>query len=317
MKYFVFLLIFFNLSCISLNKQSETRSMRSAKNITIEDIERFESAFADLGEKRYGSVIPVFESLAKEYKNTDLEWAALYNLASAYKELNQCEKSENIYQNLLKRSKNNPHFKPRIYLLLAYTYECLGEAEKTLIALREGMKNSFSLTQDMKLIEYPARLSLAYFRLGEEEKGKEIQKQLYQNLKSRKKAFRITSATDKNFSRYFYIIGRSYIRPFSVQLNTFLKMIPYHQAYLIQSILLDAGKWSLRAEKELNHLYRKAWETLKKQKDKTPYFSQMKKNLNAIRNIAKNEKNKKIKNIYKSLRNRSNRILSASKTNSL
>lgn len=300
--YFFYLSLFiFLVSCTSL-KKSDDSPFSQPINISPEDITLFEDAFKDLGEGNYPRVIPIFNKLAKKYRGQGLEWAALYNLASAYKELNQCEKAESIYQSLIPKTEKLPHLKSRTYLSLSYVYECLGKTEKTLITLKEGIQYSHHLTQDIRLVEYPARLSIAYIRLNEDKRGLKIQKEVYQNLETIKKTFRISSAADENFSRYFYVIGRSHVRSNHIQLPIFLKMFLYYQAYLSQSFLLKAGKWSVLAEKEIGELYRKMWNGLKKQKDKATYQDQVRKILNQLKNIVRTSKSKKLETIYLNLR---------------
>ena len=301
MHFFYLLLFIVLVSCSSLKKSKAPFSSKPI-NINQEDITLFEEAFKSLGDEKYSAVIPIFSTLATKYRGHDLERAALYNLASAYKELHQCKKAETIYQNLITKAEKQPHLKPRIYLSLSYVYECLGRAEEALIALKDGMPYIHYLTKDIQLIEYPARLSLAYIRLDEDKKGLKIQKKVYQNLEMIKKTFRISSAADESFARYFYIIGRSHIRSDHIQISIFLKMFSYHQAYLTQSILLKAGKWSIQSEKELGNLYRKMWTELKKQKEKKIYRDQIRKLLNQLKSIARTSKSKKMENIYLNLR---------------
>ena len=299
--FFCLPLCIFLTSCTSLKKGNSSSVSKSA-NIDPQDITLFEEAFKNLGEENYARALPIFEKLAKKYQGWDLEWAALYNMASSYKELKQCERAENIYQTLLSRKNLPLHLKPHIYLSLSYTYECLGQKTNTLIALREGRQYLNHLPVDIRLIEYPARLSLAYIRMDEDQTGLKMQKQVYQNLEIVKKTFRISSAADKNFSQYFYIIGRSYIRTDHIQLHQFLKMFLYYQAYLTQSVLLNSGKWSIKAERELGDLYRKMWVALKKQKNKKVYQPSVKKVLNQLKNIERNSKDKRIRYIYLNLR---------------
>ena len=300
MRFFYFLLFFSLTGCASLKKNDDSSS--NPANADPQDMVLFEKAFQDLGAKNYTAVIPVFEKLSRKYQKTDLEWAALYNLSSAYKEIGKCEKAEKILRKLIPKAKKQIHLQPRIYLSLSYVYECLGQPESALIALKEGTKYIRLLTEDMRLVEYPARLSLAYIRVGENKTGLKIQKQVYQNLETVKKKFRISSAADENFARYFYIIGRSHIQTNHIKLHNFLQMFLYYQVYLTQSLLLKDGKWSAQAEQELGRLYRKMWTVLKKQTQKNKYKNQVIKILNQLKDIAKNAKNKKLSSIYRVLR---------------
>ncbi len=300
MRFFYLLLFFSLIGCSSLKKSDN--SVSKLVNVDPQDMTLFEKAFQNLGMENYTAVISVFEKLAEKYRNSDLELAALYNLASALKELGQCKKAEKILQKLITNAKKQTHLKPRVYLSLSYIYECLGQEEKALIALKEGLQYITHLTEDIRLIEYPARLSLAYIRVDEDETGLKIQKQVYQNLETVKKKFRISSAADENFSRYFYLIGRSHIHVQHINLQKFLKMFVYYQAYLTQSLLLKAGKWSQKAEKEINSLYRKMWTVLEKQQKKNTYKIQVTKILNQMKKITKKAKNKKLHALYKTLR---------------
>lgn len=299
----LFFIIFSN--CTSLR----TSDTKRAENIDPKDIMLFETAFKDLGDGHYARVIPILKDLIKKYPGYDLEWLALYNLASAYKELNQCEEAKDIYRSLPDKTKAAPQLLPRIFLNLAYTYECLGKPEQTLITLKTGMKYAHYLPDESRLMEYPARLSLAYFRMNEQKTGEQLQQQTYKNLEILKKSFRITEATDNNFSRYFYIMGRSHILSDTIELTSFLKMMPYYQVYLSQSMLLSAGEWSVKAERELGNLYRKMWFQLKKQKNTFNYSQAVRKVLNGLRSIARNGKNKKILTIYTTLRKKTMDIM--------
>ena len=186
MYFFYFLLSLFLISCASLKKEDSIK--QKSIPVSKQDMSLFEKAFKDLGNKQYSLVIPIFEKLAKKYQGQDLEWASLYNLASAYKELNQCKKAESTYHRLIPKVEQYRHLKPRIYLSLSYVYECLGQPEKTLITLKEGINYMASdSTEDIKLIEYPARLALAYIRMNEDKRGLDIQKTVYANMEAIKK----------------------------------------------------------------------------------------------------------------------------------
>ena len=297
MYFFYSLLFIFLISCTSLKKEDQNRERKEGP-VSEQDISLFAKAFKDLGSKQYTSAIPVFEKLAEKYRGRDLEWTSLYNLASAYKEINQCEKAESTYQRLIPLVDKYIHLKARVYISLSYVYECMGDAENTLITLREGMRYTTVHSKDVGLIEYPARLSLAYIRMNEDKTGKSMQKTVYANMEKVKKMFRISTAADKNFSRYFYIMGRSHIRPSSIKLDSYLKMFSYYQTYLTQSILLNAGEWSYKSEEELKNIYNKMWGALKKQKNKKKYKIKVKKILKELENIVRSAKNEKLFSTY-------------------
>ena len=300
MKYFLIILLC--VSCSSLNTSS------SQKQAGPEDLIAFEQAFENLGQGFYNEAQAVFEKLALKYKGFDIENAALFNLASAYKELKKCEKAEAVYKKLLK-NKAPANLIPRIYLDMSYTYECLGRAEETLLALKQGLQYDKHLPPETKLIEYPARLSLAYFRMNESKIGQELQKNVYKNLEVLKKSFQIQTAGDKNFSKYFYIMGNSHITSRFIKLDSFLRAFPYYQVYLSQALLLSQNPWSAKAEAALGGIYRKLWQSLKKEKNKSVHKQSIKNILNEFRNIARNGQDKKINKIYLTIRRKTLTIL--------
>ena len=307
--FWLFCSLCFFVSCVSLKKEASD-NLVSGIGMDSRDKALFQSAFRDIGEENYSSAIPVLEKLAKKYRRGDLEWVVTYNLAVAYKESGRCEKTTALYPTLISRTKKQPHLRLQVHLLMSYVYECLGLADKVLSTLKQGEKYVPYLTEeDTQLIEYPARLFLAYIRAGEDKTGLKIQKQLYENLEMKKKAFRISSSADKSFAGYFYIIGRPHIRLDKVQLQSFLKMSYYYQAYLTQSVLLNAGQWSVKAEQELGNLYRKIWDSLKKQKNKNVHKKEIKKLLNQLKNMARSSKNKKMLIIYANLRKKTFALL--------
>lgn len=269
----------------------------------------FQTAFKNLGKKNYALVIPVFKKLALRYQGMDLERAALYNLANAYKELNKCQKAERIYQNLIPKIQDQFHLKARVYLSLSYVYECLGQSEQTLIALKEGTKYIHYLAEDIRLIEYPVRLFLAYMRVREDKTAFKIQKTVHQNMEAIRKNFRISSKADTSFSKYFYISGRSHIQSQYIYFPLFLKMFFYYQTYLSQSIILKSGVWSVESEKELGLIYRKMWGTLKRVKDKTKYKTRVNNILNQLKNIVRSSQNKHLESIYLILRKKTNNLM--------
>ena len=305
----VVILLFFLMGCSHVKHSKEETEPVSSTKIDPQDEAAFEQAFADMGRKQYGRAVTVFEKLADKYKNTHFYWPVLFNLTNTYKELNQCEKAASVGQKLIGENGAPVHLKARVYLHLAYMYECQNQPEQVLRVLQEGIKYNHFLTEGVRLVEYPGRLALAHIRLNQNKKGQEIYKQIYNNLDNMKKSFRVTSEIDKIFSHHFYMMGRSYAKAHHVQLKNFLKVFPYHQFYLTQSILLESGKWSEEAEKELISLYRKLWTGLKKQKDKSVYAQWVKKNLNELKMITRKGNTNTMNKVYAHLRRQTNDVM--------
>ena len=308
MRKVILLLCFIGfISCQT--KQVKTNSVSTVHS---KDLLKLEEAFKDMNEGHYRRAALVFESLVNKYEGHTFKWAAVYNLAGAYKKLGQCDKAKTLYQQLIKQS----HFriKAHSYLLLAYVYECLGDASSTLEILKAARPYMYVLSEEKRLIEYPARLALAYIRIGANHIGTDIQKQVHQNMEEIRKSSPVNAVIEQNFARYLYKMGESHIQPGKIELKKFLKMAVHYQFYLTQSVLLGASEWSLRAEKELKNIYQKIGMELKNQKNKTIYQKQLSKLLSYLKQMAQSENNKRMFLIYQEVYTDINRSIHLSKS---
>ncbi len=294
----LFVLCIFLISCTSLNKNSK-KDLNLIKRIDPNDVVQFKKALQDMNRNHYAKAQPVFKKLATQYKGQDLQWASLYNLADIYKQMGQCYKAELIYQKILK--KNHKVFKPPSYLLLGYVYECQGKIKETLSILKQGLSTIHLLPEKTRQVEYPARLFLAYIRAGQDSAGHLIQKQVLDNMDKIKKTSPIVGTTEKIFSEYFYLMGKSYIQSHAINLKNFLKMAWYYQLYLTQSFLLKKGKWSVYSEKELKNIYRKIKIQLKKNKNKALYKKEVDHLLNSLYKLSQSSSNQNFQILYHQL----------------
>ncbi len=298
--------LFLGLSSCVFMQQNRPHSSDHG-DVNSKDLAQFEKAFTDMTEGRYDHARTVFEKLAKRYEGHELQWASLYNLAGLHKKLGECNKAKTLYHQLIQQE--HARVKAHSYLLLSYIYECLGDADKTLEVLKAAHPHLYLLSEEKRLIEYPARLALAYIRVGEEQMGLDIHKQVHQNMEKIRSTSPVHSVIEQNFARYLYLMGESHIHPDKIQLKTFLKVAIHYQFYLTQSMLLESGEWSIHAERQLGELYRKIWGQIKKEKDKSLYAESVYRLLNHLKRIAQHGKNKKLRIIYKTLNKRTYQMM--------
>ena len=123
------------------------------------------------------------------------------------------------------------------------------------MALKQGMELNRDLSVEEKSIEYPFRLSLAYFRAGELEKGKEFQERVVTNLNLLKSSFLVASEAEEKFAEIFYQIGRTYVKAQHIDLKSYLRIFTWHQMYLCQSVMMNVEEWQTKSLYELNKLY--------------------------------------------------------------
>ena len=299
-----FLILLFWLSGCVLSRVDT----KKAAVLNPQDLVQFEKAFQALGNRHFAKALPVFKTLADQYKNTDLGTAALYNLAGCYKGLGFCVQAVSRYKDLLNTAPVK--LKPRIYLQLSTAHECLGEVQLTLKVLKKGLLYIHLLPIEERLIEYPARLALAYLRAGDLKTGRHLQQQVHQNMeKIKNTSVSSPGKLEKNFARYFYLMGKTHIQPSKMNLKIFLNMAAYYQFYLVEGILLFSGHASGPAEQELGRLYRKIWLSLKQQTNKKPYEKPLTRLLTYLQKTSQTAQNKKLKLIARVLTKKTNQLL--------
>ena len=305
----LFLAIFFLIiACKTTSDVSPIREQKQAQQIIgvdPADMALFEKAFEDMGAGNYYSTIPVFENLATKYKGQDLEWASLFNLAGAYKELVSCDKAKSIYEKLLQIKQLEIQIKSKTYLNLSYMYECLGKTDLAFLALRQGIKLNQNLAKEIKNIEYPFRFSLAYFRAGEFEKAMQWQERVHANLNILKTSFLVASEAEHKFAEIFYQIGRLYIKAQHINLGVYFRIFSWHQMYLCQSILMDVENWSTRSLYELNKLYNHffiAFAKIKDKKQKKTWMGKINKHLQELKILSEEGRVEELHSFYKKMK---------------
>lgn len=210
--------------------------------------------------ERYNQAIKGFETLIEQLKDQEKNmtyWSVLFNLGSTYEHTQQCQKAEKTYQQLLSLIKNNSTFEAQTLLRLHYVYDCLGQLEKSLTFLKDADKKSHKLNKISQLVEIPARFSILYMQLNKKNESFNYQNKAFSGIKKLKSPIKDSRLLDEKGSELFYIMGRSFSHPSYIQMDHYLKALPVHQIYLIQSILLSESFWSQLAQKELYSLYDK------------------------------------------------------------
>ncbi len=296
----ILLLIFllFLSSCSSADKKSQM-----AYSIPPKYKREFKSALDNLESGRYELAIKGFESIARKQKTGHLKWSALFNAGSAYLELNKCHKAKAVLSELAKQVDNDYNFKPQILLQLHYSYECLNEPRKALAVLKNVDKRRVSLEEEVRLVEVPARFSILYAQIKNDNQALRFQSLALKGLQTVKSAIKDEVTLKRTASKLFYIMGHSRVYEQHIKIHEYLLALPYHQIYLTQSFLLSDSVWTPQSKKELESLYSKLWPAYKKlsASQKKMYKNKIIQSINNFQKIAHDSHSKELENLLSSI----------------
>ena len=282
------LFLLFNLSaCVSANKKVK------GEKISADQIKQMEQALSLIKQKEFVKAGSLYDQLSMSLKDPSAKILMLFNAGVSYKEAGECKKALLRQKSSLDHSLKKPEFKSRSLLELSYIYECLGDADMTLLILKDLEKFRQTLSWDLNHILYPARLSLAFAGQGNKIKANEYKSLSLRNVLRYKQKLSTKEEVKKQMSRLFYLMGRSYISKKQVKADYFLQSFFYNQLFILQSIFLQDKIWSKMAEKELYLLFDKLNLSIDQLKDKNQYKSEIKKALNTGKILVEKEKSKK------------------------
>ena len=105
-------------------------------------------------------------------------------------------------------------------------------------------------------------------------------------------------------------MGKSYAHPKWLRLPHYLRSFVHHQFYLTQAVLLEVKPWSERAEKELEHLYRRLWLGLKRHHQPPAHHRALvKKALNTLKTIVRKNPTSPLSRFYARVRRQTHQVL--------
>lgn len=295
MNIFLILPILFFFSCTSTRKQPQFIPAQYKK--------AFQVAMNDLESGRYNEAIEGFENITQQQQEGFIYYSALFNIGSAYQKLKQCEKSKEIFSLIAEKIDDYSIFKAQSLLQLHYAYECLGETERALSALKSADKRKDKLNETSQLVEIPSRFSILYAQLENNNQSLFFRDKAFDGIKKIKFPIKDKAILDQVVAKLFYIMGHSLVRASSIKMKQYLLAFSHHQIYLIQSYLLNDLFWSPKAEQELSQLYEKLWLAYKKlsNKDQVKHKNQIIKILSDFQKIAQESHSPKLNKLLSSI----------------
>ena len=299
MKNILLLIFLMSLSaCSSVDKSSQ-----KAMSIPPKYKREFKSALDNMESGRYQLAVKGFEAIAKKQKTGHLRWSSLFNAGSAYLKLKKCHKSRAVLSKLAKEVDDDYNFKTQILLQLHYSYECLNEPRKALAVLKDVDKRKSSLSEEVKLVEIPARFSILYAQIKNNNQALFFQNLALNGLQTVKSSIKDEVTLKRIASKLFYIMGHSRVHEQHIKIHEYLMALPYHQIYLTQSFLLADSVWSPQSKEELRNLYSKLWPAYKKlpANQKKLYKSKIIQSINNFQKIAHDSHSKELEDLLSSI----------------
>ena len=288
----VFSLLFL-MSCGSSQKRVSKSQMSGLQ------VQKLELAFKLVEKKQFIKAGKLYDSLSLNLKDSSAKILSLYNAGLAYKSAGDCEKALFRFRSVLDRSfKDFKDFQARALLEISFVYECLGQSDLSLSSLKDLEKTIHFLPFDVQKILYPARLCLAWARLGDLNLAEAYKSLSLNQILEYKRSSQPEKKIKQEISRLFYLMGKSYVKKKYLKAENFIPSFVYHQIFLLQSLFLKDETWSPQAQEELNRLFDRLIVALSQTENKQLYKSKVERSLKIGSSLIKREKSKEWEGFY-------------------
>ncbi|MDE0092660.1 MAG: hypothetical protein OXN83_05205 [Oligoflexia bacterium] len=287
--------LFLSFVCLTFSLSSCVSSKKDTKSSALsqEQMEQMEQALSLMKKKDFIKAGALYDQLSVSLKDSSTKILMLFNAGVSYKEAGECKKALSRQRSVLDHSLKIPDFKSRALLELSYIYECLDKPEMTLLTLKDLEKFRTALPWAWNHILYPARLSIAFSRLGNKSQADKYKSRSLEKILEYKRNFTTEKDIQEKVSQIFYLMGRSYVKKDHLKAPTLLQSFFYHQLFLLQSLFLKDKIWSKLAEQELNLLFNKLTLALSQTKEKEKYTEHITEALKTGKIMIEKEKQKK------------------------
>ena len=275
----------FVLSCAS-----RPASIKKSQ-LSPQQIQQLEMGKQFMINENFSKAAQIYDSLSLALKNSSAQVLALYNAGVAHRSDGKCRESLDRFRSLLQKSfKKFTNFKAHALLEISFSYECLGQQDLSLSSLKDLEKFLLELPVATREILYPARLALAWAKNSDSEQAQAYQSLSLNKIIDYQKSFSNKEKLNKDLSRLFYLMGKSFETKEALKAESFIPSFFYHQLFLLQAWFLDHKPWSQTAQTELTQLFDKLSYTLSQSPNPQEYKKTVEKALKAGSVMIQNEK---------------------------
>lgn len=221
---------------------------------------QMEEAMKAMQKADYSAATDIFDKMLVQKPASEFDLVVLYNDGVAYESLGDCKKAASLYRQATSGAValKIARVEAESIYRLSYAYECLGDDRRTIAALLDAKRRSRNLSPDIAGAELPARLAVAYARIGQRMKAIQYFKSAGNGLKQALSQAGTTSHTQQQFAaRMLYAMG--HLSPVQKGLNSdpkaFLMALSVQQPYLLQSAEFNLQPDSRSAADDLIFAY--------------------------------------------------------------
>lgn len=198
-----------------------------------------------------------YKELVEKYPGSRLRSAAMIRQARAlYAEMKWAEGTQ-ILRTVIESSVGNPKVSAEALYHISFGYEALGNDARMLASLKDVESLAAYLPEEVGQVEVPARLGIAYMKLGQIEEGRKYFKIADERIGRYR--FKNRDRKDFDFSETQFRIGQ--LQTHSISMENYQLLIEAQgvaQKYMMRAMEGD-GRWGIEARKQLQANYMDIW----------------------------------------------------------
>jgi tetratricopeptide (TPR) repeat protein len=228
---------------------------------------QFERGIKMLDQERYAEAEKIFNKILVQSPASEFDFIILFNLGSAREGRKDCAGAADTYKKIARASLGRfPRIETQSLLRLSYTYECLGQDEKAIVALLDVRRRAKFLHEDTVKAELPARLAAAYARSGNRPEAEKYFREALNGIKFLQVKYKESKKLADTLAESLYFMGRSNVSEseFLRQPISQVRGLGLTQLYLLQSAELGSARWSRRAVDDIISHYELVWKYMDK-----------------------------------------------------
>ncbi len=222
----------------------------------------FERGLKLLDSEKYAEAAKIFKKILVQSPALEFDFVILYNLGASHEGLKNCAAAADSYRQVARGSAGKfVRLEALALLRLSYTYECLGQDNKALVALLDVRRRSSALPEDTAKAEVPARLAAAYARSGNRTEAEKYFRLALDGIKALQIKYKESVQMADRLAETLYFMGRSSVSDEEFKRNPVpqIRSLQLMQLYLLQAAELGSTKWSGRAADEILGTYDRLW----------------------------------------------------------
>ncbi|KHD88073.1 MAG: hypothetical protein OM95_11175 [Bdellovibrio sp. ArHS] len=232
-------------------EQAALLAKKAAEEAEIKNAEKV----LEIGRFKEAQIL--FKDFYGRHQQSSYYQAARLGEADALHGMEEYQKAAALYRDIYLRTiQEQPDIAALALYKMSFTYEALGEDDKTIAALLDAKKLSDQLPVEVAEAEIPARLAAIYGRQGREQEAVDYLGQADKGVAKVMQQQR-TQVQPGWLAKTYFQMGLVSTNQLSEQnFSDFAQGQRWIQVYLFKAMKQDDETWSARAQEELQKIYR-------------------------------------------------------------